>query len=143
MIYDINVWGHCESSNKIFLLQKKVIQIINNKPYRSHTNALFNQHRILKFSDTYKLQVALFVYDYFHDNLPSSFHEFFMGNTNQTGRNFYNLFRFRPRTKFSSKLPGHKFPEIWNSLSNLSKASTSKRMFKNVIKNQLLLEYTD
>jgi hypothetical protein len=64
LIYGTLAWGHSEMANKIFIIQKKILRIINNKPFGSHTNILFKQGQILKFSDLHHLQTCLFVHDY-------------------------------------------------------------------------------
>lgn len=141
LIYGILAWGHSEMANKIFILQKKILRIINNKPFGSHTNILFKQCQILKFSDLHHLQTCLFVHDYKNNKLPASFDNFFTDNTHMNSRNSTNLFRYRPRTKFSSQLPKHKFPEQWNSLNNHQKLITSRGNFKKSLKITLQNQY--
>ena len=62
--YGISVWGSSELIKKVTILQKKIIRIIHNKPFRSHTDMLFKRSEILKVTDIYKLQCTLFVHDY-------------------------------------------------------------------------------
>ena len=37
LIYGITAWGNSSATNKLYLLQKKALRLINNKAYASHT----------------------------------------------------------------------------------------------------------
>ena len=140
--YGISVWGSSEFIKKITILQKKIIRIIHNKPFRSHTDMLFKLSEILKVTNIYKLQCALFVHDYMHNKLPISFNDSFTKTANPNSRQSSNLFKHRPRTKFSSRLPKHKFSVIWNSLSHDHHSITSRNIFKKTLKRSFLDNYT-
>ena len=108
----------CEAdAKKIYNMQKKIVQIINNKSYRSHTDPLFKKCQLLKLEDLYTLQVALFMHDYKYDRLPPSFTDIFQKSTFLHGRHANNFPRYRPRTLFTSNLPRHNFPKTWNDLN--------------------------
>ena len=49
--------------NRLLILQKRAIRIINDESYLAHTNSLFFSNRILKIHDMYKLNVGLYMYD--------------------------------------------------------------------------------
>ena len=100
---------------------------------------LFKLSEILKVTDIYKLQCALFVHDYMHNKLPISFNDSFTKTANPNSRQSSNLFRHRPRTKFSSRL---KFTVIWNSLSHDHHSITSRNIFKKTLKRSFLDNYT-
>ena len=51
---------------------------MHNKSFRSHTDMLFKISEILKVTDIYKLQCALFVHEYMHNKLPISFNDSMM-----------------------------------------------------------------
>jgi len=48
LTYGIEIWGNTYKTrtNPIFLLQKKVIRLINYAPYNSPSNLLFHQSKI-------------------------------------------------------------------------------------------------
>ena len=55
LIYCISVWGltyQCYLS-RIIVLQKKMIRIVSKVSFDSHTDDLFKEHNILKFSHIY------------------------------------------------------------------------------------------
>ena len=58
------IWGNTFSNHlyPLNILQKKVLRIINNKPFCFHTNDLFLNNNILKLSDIYNLNVACCMY---------------------------------------------------------------------------------
>ena len=69
------------------------------------------------------------MYDYRNSKLPISFQNFFVQNTHAINlRNNQTVYRERPRTKFSSKLPKHNFPLIWNQIDNTIEAIPSKQI---------------
>ena len=71
------------------------------------------------------------MHDYQNSKLPISFHNFFVQNTHAINlRNNQTVYRERARTKFSSKLPKHNFPLIWNQIDTTIKAIPSKQIFK-------------
>ena len=103
-----------------------------------HTCYVNSVKYLIKVTDIYKLQCSLFVHDYKHNKLPISFNDYFSKTANPNSRKSANLFRHRPRTKFSSRLPKHKFPEIWNSLSHDHHSITSRNIFKKILKRSFL-----
>ena len=77
--YGISAWGDSSSISHIFKIQKTALRIINNKPFRAHTEPLFKNNKLLKIEDIYKLNVLLFMHDYVYSRhkLPNSFVNFF------------------------------------------------------------------
>ena len=90
----------------------------------------YNLGGIMQCIKIYKLQCALFVHDYMPNKLPISFNDSFTKTANPNSRQSSNLFRHRPRTTFSSRLPKHKFPVIWNSLGHDHHTIASRNIFK-------------
>lgn len=84
----------------------------------------------------------MFIHDQLHDRLPKSFSHFFKINTNNT-RQKYKLLNDRSRTTFSSNLPKHCFPNIWNSLSDGSRDIQNRNQFKNTIKSIFITNYQE
>ena len=66
----------------------------------------------------------------------------FTKTANPNSRQSSNLFRHIPHTKFSSRLPKHKFPVIWNSLSHDHHSIASQNIFKKTLKRSFLDNYT-
>ena len=62
--------------NKLFIVQKRAIRVINNKHYRYHTDPLFKTDKIIKIYDLYLLHVSSFMHDFTYHKLPISFDTF-------------------------------------------------------------------
>jgi hypothetical protein len=81
--YCILVWGSTYQSNleRIVLLQKRVIRIINKKEYDAHTSPLFKESVIFKLNDIYLFCLGKFMYLASKNYLPPSFKNFFLVNS--------------------------------------------------------------
>ena len=68
------VWAHNRSTiQRILILQKKAVRIINFQPRNSHTSPLFKLNFILKFQDKICLENVLFVSKSLNNLTPSVF----------------------------------------------------------------------
>ena len=79
LFYASQVWGQSLQlvTDKISILQKKAARIMTFSDFRAHSEPLFKDLKILKVEDNIFMQNCLFVYDYFHGNLPKSFNNIF------------------------------------------------------------------
>ena len=94
LIYCISVWESTYQSNisRVIILQKRIIRIICKVSFDSHTDVLFKEQEILKFSDIYVYQIGKFMYlfkrgllsNYFRDmfTLASQLHSHYTRNCN-------------------------------------------------------------
>ena len=75
----ISVCGSTYQSNlnRVITLQKKIIRIIYEVSFHSHTDVLFKEHGILKFSDIYLYQIGKFMYLFKRGLLPNYFRDMF------------------------------------------------------------------
>ena len=87
------IWGSCALYllNRIFVLQRRAIRIINNVSPLSNSDLLFQKFKILSVADINKLQVAVFRYSYNSNLLPLSFKNLFTFN--------YSLLRHQKRQR--------------------------------------------
>ena len=71
--YGILAWGNATQTrlNKVLLLQKKVMRMICNAPYRAHTDEFFRQKRILKINDLYRFHLFQFMYQLDRNDIPN------------------------------------------------------------------------
>ena len=79
--YGIISWGSaCQTSlKKIQVLQNNIIRIINFKFVRDEAKicTLFKSKKILKVKDIYNLEIAKFMYSYYHSMLPENSDHYF------------------------------------------------------------------
>ena len=73
LTYCVIIWGAAAKTylDSLILLQKRVIRIVSNSAYLSHSSRLFLSSRILKVYELYKYYVSLFVYKFLNNCLPS------------------------------------------------------------------------
>ena len=62
----------------IILIQKRVVRLIHGADRWDHTNNLFYEYRILKFSHIVKLKTILFMFDAYHNALPYDLQQLFI-----------------------------------------------------------------
>jgi hypothetical protein len=135
--FGLQIWGSSSSVERIFKLQKRSIRIINRKAYNYHTEPLFKECKILKIKDQYTCNVAIFMQQLRTDKLPNSFNDlkYFSKRERPTRHTYMNMAKqYRARTKFSSLLPLHQFPQTWNDLPaafrDIKNINTFKRCFR-------------
>ena len=73
--YCITVWGstYPTNLNRLVILQKRVVRIIDKQDFGVHTSPTFNELKILKLEDIYFFNLAKFIYKYKHNLLPDCF----------------------------------------------------------------------
>ena len=62
--------------NRILLLQKRLVRIVNKSAYLEHTDKLFFDNKIFKIDDVYKLNVGLYMIDNYASGLYNRNHAF-------------------------------------------------------------------
>ena len=131
--------------NRIHILQKKALRIINGVDSRTPSNPLFFNHKSLKVCDIYLLQLGTFMYQFTSNVLPNSLHNMFImttqihsHHTRQSG-DFYI-----PHVRLSKSINYVSFqgPKFWNALSNNLKNQKSVYVFKKKLKLCLLEKYS-
>ena len=68
LIYCIAIWGHgyVSNLNSIYLIQKKILKIIFNKPNDFSTVSLFKENKILSLYDICKYNTCIYMYKIFN-----------------------------------------------------------------------------
>ena len=118
----------------IFKLQPNVsFRAVNNSLFKAHSDPIFFRPELLNLDDTYKIGVLSFVYKYFYENLPTSFHDRFNYLAEPKRTKSYKLERvlFKTLECFPSAL----FPKLWNSIE-LERKETKKLNLQNCLKEK-------
>ena len=130
------VWGGAKTINNIFMLHKRTSRTICKRKYSDHTKPLFREENMLTIN--YYLNCMSI---YRQNHLPESVNHFFTNNLHRNPDNTRRpntLYHKRPRTKFTSTLPKHNLPKMWNNIIDNIKEIKSRNKFKTaMIKNML------
>ena len=72
LTYGAQIWGQTANKNinRVILIQKKALRIINFADFNSPTSKLFHDSKILKFRDHVTIQNFLLAHDFINHNLP-------------------------------------------------------------------------
>ena len=120
--------------NRLFLLQKRAIRIINKSTFLAHTDPLFHSNNILKIHDMYRLSVGLYMYDNWESGNYSASHDYNTRNHNSLVPNTSRL----TITQNSLSVVG---PNIWNSLPIDIRESPTRNIFKNRLSTYFISNY--
>ena len=79
LLYGCQIWTQklLSVSDKIYRLQKSAMRIMTFSEFRAHSEPLFSQLKILKFTDNISLINCIFVHDFLKGNLPIAFESIF------------------------------------------------------------------
>ena len=115
--YGILAWGKVPNTKlqKIISVQKKCIRNVANKDFRSHTEPLFSQMKVMKFQDILEYESLLYMHKYVYARLPDSLLNMFTPlKTN--GRNGNYLLK-RYKGKYLDRFTSSYLPKILNQVS--------------------------
>jgi len=146
LCYCIEVWGSASivQINSLLKLQKRVCRLMTHSNPREHALPLFKNLSILTVQDIHSFSIAVFVFKFCHDLLPSVFTNLFSTNSE------FNSFITRYCDDFSVPLchtaiaqKAMKFKGVisWNNLPYSIKCQQSFHSFKKKLKSHLLGQY--
>ena len=100
LCYCVELWGFTYKTylESLFLVQKKIIRLLNNADYLENTDALFKNDKILPMSKIPVFRVCIFLYKYESNKLPIIFRNMFIRNADihlyptRTSDNIRNIF---------------------------------------------------
>ena len=144
--YGIHLWGSSSTVDRVTKLQKKSLRIINKKGYNHHTEPLFKQSKILTVRDQHNFNINIFMHQINSKTAPESFTtlNYFKPQIRLTREiNNNTASRKRARTKFTSMLPFHKFPQTWNEINYNLRAIEKVAVLKKELRNHLIDKYSE
>ena len=138
MTYCNLTWGGTYDShlNPLRILQKRILRIINNQPYLSHTEPLFHSSNLLTLHDLHKYFLAIHMYKNRNAQLYDRSHHH---NTRQR----HDLLPSYHRLTITQHSLSYSGPQVWNSLSDELRNSRSLPIFKNHLKSFLISLYNN
>ena len=137
------VWGIDRSVvfNSLFLLQKKIIRIITNSKWNSHSKPLFHQQTVLPLACINDFQIACFMYRSVHNLLPIKFTEMFRHNLSVHSygtRQKDDLHKIHWRLHIRKNTVRVFGPGLWNSLPRNMRDAKTISIFKIAYKTMLI-----
>jgi hypothetical protein len=146
--YGTVVWADMNNANlnSLFLLQKRVIRTCTNSLWLDHTDPLFISLKTLKISDIYKLQLASFMFQFHHNQLPANLIDPDFFNIDTLSHDYNTRHARDPFIKNTKTVLAHNTsmsqgPMLWNSLSTDIKNSPSLASFKYQMKKAFIEQY--
>ena len=118
---------------------------MSDAPFRSHTDPLFHDLKLLKFKDVVTFHQCIFMYECMHNLLPDHFCHMFELNC--------EIHNYPTRSMKNVRIPTHRTvsfqqnirfmgPKLWNELNNTIKNCLSINDFKRILKKSLFAKYT-
>ena len=148
LLYSSLIWGQKVSIvEKLQIIQNKALRIINFQHSRMSATPLYKTCKILKLSDSIKLQNVLFAFDSINRQLPSPLNnlfDFYDTNYNTRTENLPVLKRLQTRTiLYGSNSIKSKVVDTWNHfiLNHMDNQHKSRSICKKLITNILLDRY--
>ena len=138
------VWSNCSATrfNIVFVLQKKAIRIVAKTHYLSRTAPLFKKLNLLSAKDLYKYSVARFMFQFYTNQLPPTFSNFFTDvksvHDYNTRHSSFGFVIPLCKTTLRQKSIRYQGPSIWNELPTDLKLLTSTGLFKRKMKKYYL-----
>ena len=139
------IWTAASESllNKLQVLQKKAVRIVNKSALRAHTDTLFNKFQLLKLKQIRHFQILGFMYKFTHGLLPAGFKDYFCTQSNIHTYNTRTAslsalrisFARTNRRKKALRIIGH---GMWNDLPLNIRQSQSLASFKYHLKHHIL-----
>ena len=132
--------------NKVQTMQNRLLKVLYNRPFRSPTNELHNELKLVKVKDIYHINILKFVYNSVNHISVKQFHNYFkMQNTRHmhNTRQHNHLHVNRSKTSYGENMILNKGAVLWNSLNHIIQNSKSLNVFKKALRNFYLSKYSE
>ena len=143
--YGINIYGQAGTSKiiKIQTLQNQLLKVLSGKKYHYSTTQLHKELGLLLVEDLAKQELLTFVHNYFSNNLPPVFDNYYeMVNHPYHNRNCPNSIRIKQHnTDIATASVLVKGAKLWNDLNNSFKTLTNRKTFKAFFKSETIKLY--
>ena len=136
LTYNIIIWGKTYACHlePLIVLQKRMIRLMKDAEFLSHTTPLFHELRILKFNDIYSYFTSIFMYKAIKIGLYCTEHTVNTRNRNDA----------RPvncNTTLRQQSLSYMGPKTWNKLPNEIRSIQKLSTFKNSLKKHFISCY--
>ena len=150
ILYGVLVWGF--DIQKIEILQKKAVRLIDKAFFLSHTDPIFKKYKLLKVQDIVKARTLNFYYRLVDGILPSSLYNIAsisnvsFNSGGSLSSHIHNLSTYNPVTRAAEKCLRFSLPVLINTCTEeiLSTAHTKSEISYNLfVKNYFISLYSD
>ena len=146
------VWAqNYNAINRLVILQKKALRIMNYQPRNSHTSPLFRKAAVLKFKDKINLENILFISKSINNLLPSLFNNWFVFssdthkyNTSWSSNNKLQKYSYRTNTYGKNSIiisASQSWNNSQNNLKTISLRLQTPSKIKLLLSNEYLKNY--
>ena len=143
LTYCNEVWGKAAVTylSKLWLLQKRIVRIINSAPFRAESEPLFRKLGFLNIYQIYKYKINAFMFRFVKGMLPQTFDTVFrrrIATVSPTTRQRHKLIIPHCRTTAYQNTIYYQGPHEWNRTSDKIDHFCSVHAFKAKLKKCLL-----
>jgi hypothetical protein len=144
--YGIEIYGSCKIAHirKIQTLQNKLLKVLFNLHYKTSTNFIHSNLKILKCTDMYNVAVLKFTYSVINEISILQFNEYYKKRNTMHSRKLRNqhlLDTPRYNNKFGQTSIRFQGAKLWNGLNDNIRQSMSLYTFKKAIKEFFISKY--
>jgi len=149
LLYGNLSWSQTINTNveKINVIQKKCLRLINFAQFNSHTASLFRECNILKLEDIIKMEKIKFAYQFQNNSLPIDLNRILNRNINNYNtRNMSKQGLVVPKiytVMYGEKSLRFSIPKEWNKFIKVHDVSliSSVSSLKRILKNEYISKY--
>ncbi len=146
LIYGIRLWGNTLQKyiKTLEVSQKRAIRAITGAKYNEPSSPLYKRLNILRISDICKLQLCQFMYDYVHQDLPSSLLQIYSLQCEIHNHNTRHSDDPRPPRASTDTMKRsllYRAPTIWMELDIGIKNSKTKRTLTRKFSREIIDSY--
>ena len=145
MLYGILNWASAAKTNLEPLKRslRRAVRVIDLAKYQAHSEPLFKKYNLLNFDNMYKIEVAKFMFDIYHENSNEIFNDLSIKtnirNHHETRQSSNDNFSFPlVSTNYKQRSIIYEGVKIWNSLPAHIKRSPNKPYFTKKLNNYFL-----
>ena len=139
--YAIELYGSAtfQNMNPLQILQNKILRILQQKPLHSRVNELYSNFQTFILHDLCELNLLKLTHKIIHEpsQLPEIFHNYLIFNQDihtYNTRHSNDIFVHQINSGFGAKILKFRSHQLWNSLPNHIKDTTSLYQFSKLTK---------
>ena len=141
LLYGLSIWGNSgvKKLKKIQNNTKKSIRNVVAARYNEHTENLFKNLKVLKFTDQIILNTSKMMHSIKYQYAPMALNTMFSNDIVNRRIDQNNI----PESFYPSDITKNKMPKTWNSVNTAYKAISNHKYFKTSLFSSLISEYKE